>query len=301
MSFFGPVFSPNGREIFMIGRLLRGETMRLDRAAHQWAVQLPGISPRAVDYSRDGSLVTYSDYSDGTLWRSRADGSERRQLTFPPLRVYFPRWSPDGQFIAFAGTNDDRSRRRIYVVQSSGAGLKAISPDGSADGAPDWSRDGSTVAAASQWQDNNRVTTSGIRLYSLASGAITTVPDSAGLRYPRWSHDNRRLLALFSDGRRLLTYEFAGRKWTELAKGRFGFPNWSADDSRIYLENWTGEPCAASVAVRDGAIQNLEPLRDLKGFAGPGAGWVGLGPGDSFLVIREVGTDEYYALDWNAP
>ena len=29
------------------------------------------------------------------------DGSERRQLTFLPMRVLLPRWSPDGKQIAF--------------------------------------------------------------------------------------------------------------------------------------------------------------------------------------------------------
>jgi hypothetical protein len=34
-------------------------------------------------------------YPERTLWRSRADGSERLQLTFPPLMAALPRFSPD--------------------------------------------------------------------------------------------------------------------------------------------------------------------------------------------------------------
>jgi hypothetical protein len=36
----------------------------------------------------------------GGAWRSRIDGAERRQLTFPDASVS-PRWSPDGGSIAF--------------------------------------------------------------------------------------------------------------------------------------------------------------------------------------------------------
>ena len=45
--------------------------------------------------------MTYASYPEGNLWRSRADGSDRLQLTFPPLRAGLPRWSPDGKQIAF--------------------------------------------------------------------------------------------------------------------------------------------------------------------------------------------------------
>ena len=39
--------------------------------------------------------------SDGTiLWRSRVDGSERLQLTQPPLQLLVPRWSRDSKRIA---------------------------------------------------------------------------------------------------------------------------------------------------------------------------------------------------------
>jgi hypothetical protein len=57
--------------------------------------------PRDVTFSRDGKWVAYASYPDHTLWRSRSDGSERMQLTYPPMSVGVPSISPDGTKVAF--------------------------------------------------------------------------------------------------------------------------------------------------------------------------------------------------------
>ena len=73
--------------------------MRYDQPRRAWARYLSGISAADLDFSRDGEWVTYTLVPEGTLWRSRVDGSERLQLTIPPLRTSMPRWSPDSRFI----------------------------------------------------------------------------------------------------------------------------------------------------------------------------------------------------------
>jgi len=52
--------------------------------------------PGDVEFSRDGQWVTYVSYPDYTLWRSRADGSDRLQLTYPPVYAALAHRSPDG-------------------------------------------------------------------------------------------------------------------------------------------------------------------------------------------------------------
>ena len=39
--------------------------------------------------------------SAASVWRSRSDGTERMQVTFPPMDARFPVISPDGTKVAF--------------------------------------------------------------------------------------------------------------------------------------------------------------------------------------------------------
>ena len=79
-----------GKQIFTIGTKRRGELIRYDVKSHQFVPFLSGISAISPTFSKDGQWVAYISYPDHTLWRSRSDGSERRQLTYPPMEVAWP-------------------------------------------------------------------------------------------------------------------------------------------------------------------------------------------------------------------
>jgi dipeptidyl aminopeptidase/acylaminoacyl peptidase len=70
-----------------------------------------------------------------------ADGSQPRQLThFNGGTASSPRWSPDGQRIAFDATIDNN--RDIYVTQADGGSATRMTSELSAEGQPSWSRNG---------------------------------------------------------------------------------------------------------------------------------------------------------------
>ncbi|MBV8903105.1 MAG: serine/threonine-protein kinase, partial [Acidobacteriia bacterium] len=95
--------SPDGKRIFFVARQERREFVRYDARRGQFMPYLSGIAGRSMDYSRDAQWAAYTSVPDSILWRIRPDGSERTQLTSAPLRVFWPRWSPDGTRIAFDG------------------------------------------------------------------------------------------------------------------------------------------------------------------------------------------------------
>jgi serine/threonine protein kinase len=102
MDALAPVPSSDGRRVFFLGAVARGELVRYDPKSNQLTPYLSGLSAEGVSFSRDGQWVAYIAFPEGTLWRSKTDGSERVQLTFRPLEVGLPTWSPDGSQIAFA-------------------------------------------------------------------------------------------------------------------------------------------------------------------------------------------------------
>ena len=93
--------SKDGKKLFVSASTSRGELMRYDLKSGEFA-PVPGeISAEFLGFSKDGQWVAYVSYPEGTLWRSKIDGSERLQLTYPPNYAMLPRWSPEGKKIVF--------------------------------------------------------------------------------------------------------------------------------------------------------------------------------------------------------
>ena len=108
LSSLAPTFSPDGRTLYVIGQEARGDLQHFDRRVGQFVRYLGGISADFVDFSRDGQWLLYESYPENTLWRSRPDGSQTAQLSFPPPAMTVSKWSPDGQQIAVYGTGGGR-------------------------------------------------------------------------------------------------------------------------------------------------------------------------------------------------
>jgi len=85
----------------VIGQQRRFDLIRLNGQSQAFSIDLPGVSAGEADIQRDGEWITYVAHPELTLWRSKPDGSSRVQLTYAPMQVHAPRWSPDGTQIAF--------------------------------------------------------------------------------------------------------------------------------------------------------------------------------------------------------
>ncbi|HZD32976.1 MAG TPA: hypothetical protein VE779_15105, partial [Candidatus Angelobacter sp.] len=290
-----PLPSKDGKKLFVVGRTFRGELMRYDSKSGQFAPFLGGISAELVAFSKDGQWVTYMSFPDGALWRSKADGSERLQLTYPPDVALMPRWSPDGKNIVFY-ENFTNKRDRIFEVSSSGGAPRQLMPDDpSGQSDPNWSPGGDKIVFASAGQG----AASTIRILDLASHQIVTLPGSEGIFSPRWSPNGRYIVGLTIDQARVVLFDFQTQKWTELANGGVGWPSWSKDGEYLYLLAM-GDRAVLRVRASTGQVERAV---DLKSFKATGKwGWLlALAPDDSMLLLRDAGTQDVYALDWEEP
>jgi hypothetical protein len=103
-----------------------------------------------------------------------------------------------------------------------------------------------------------------------------------------------------SDALSLVLFDFRTQKWSQLAKIRAAFPNWSTDGRYVYFLRWLDNPAVMRVRIVDREVEQVLDLANLQttGNVGP---WLGLAPDDSPLVLKDTGTQDVYALDWQQP
>jgi len=295
MSFSSPLPSKDGKKLFVVGALARGELARYDARSAEFIPFLSGISADSVSFSKDGQWVAYVRFPEGTLWRSKLDGSQKIQLTYRPLTAVMPSWSPDGQqivFYAFSGP-----RPKLYTIATQGGTPREMIPaDPHEEWDPTWSPDGTRIAFGSGSTDPN----STILILDVRTNQISTLLGSRGFFSPRWSPDGRYLVALPFASHSLILFDFATQKWEEITKISLGFPNWSKNGDYVYFLHGENQPSVMRIRIRD---RRLEQVADLKNFRQTGywSFWLGMAPDDSPLLLRDIGTKEIYALDWQAP
>jgi len=294
MSFSSPLFGKDGKKLFVVGALARGELTRYDMKSTQFVSFLSGISADSVSFSRDGQWVTYVSFPEGTLWRSKSDGSQRIQLTYAPLSVRLPSWSPDGQQIVFYAFASGSEKPKLYTVSADGGTPRELIPETSPEEwDPTWSSDGNRIAFGSGPSDPANA----IRIFDVRTNQISTLPDSKDYFSPRWSPDGRYIVAMPFRSRSLTLFDFATQKWHEIAKITCGFPNWSKNSDYVYFLHEENDPAVMRVRLRD---RKIERVADLKNFRETGfySVWLSLAPDDSPVLLRDTGTQEIYALDW---
>jgi serine/threonine protein kinase len=298
MNVGNPVPSRDGKKLFVQGWRPRGELVRYDSKSGHFAPYLSGISAMGLDFSRDGEWVAYNDASDGTMWRSKVDGTQKLQLVFPPMLAYLPRWSPDGRHIAFFG-HPPGEPWQIYFVPAEGGSPELIYRTGTNLADPSWSPDGKSLAFGENSLNNQG---SAVYVLDLKTRNASKLPGSDGLYSPRWSPDGRFIAAITLDSLKLMLFDLTSQKWAELAKIFVAYPVWSKNARYLYfdgiLDNQEGY---FRVRITDGKLERIFSMKGFQAVGGAFGNWSGLAPDESPLLVRDASIQEIYALDWDTP
>ena len=302
MSLSLPVPSKDGKKLFALGTKLRGELVRYDAKSGQFVPYMDGISALGVTFSREGDRVSYVAYPEGTLWRSKVDGSQRLQLTFAPMEVLAPRWSPEGKRIAFMGRNPGLGWKLYLVASEGGSSPQELLPGNDGQAAPDWSPDGNSLVFGGFPEEiSGDASATSLRLLDLKTHQTSMVPGSEGLYCPRWSPDGRYISATTADGQKLMLFDATNRKWSEPEDLLEGCPAWSHDGKYLYFQSFdVKDPAFFRMRISDRTRERLAEINLRRSEAGWHWG-NSLTPDDSPLVLRDESSEEIYALDWWLP
>lgn len=133
-----PRFSPDGSEVIYVQNR-RGVGTSL------WRVPVVGGEPRRIlddvtsaDLSPDGSRLAFtrSIQVDGTvavaLMVADADGSNAQEIARSDAGAQHPRWSPDGQSVAFVAARGGRVTQAVLIVDVESKKMRELTSDAKA-------------------------------------------------------------------------------------------------------------------------------------------------------------------------
>jgi Tol biopolymer transport system component len=156
-------------------------------------------------FSNDGKTLAFTAQREGKDVLYLLDipsRNVRKRLDLNVDAVTGPSWSPDDKQIVFSGTRGGVTD--LFIVNSDGTNLRAVTSDLYGDLQPNWSPDGKYIAFATdrgpatdfsklqiaKWQ---------IAMLDVASGKVDVLPGQAGLNInPVWAPDSKSV-AYISD------------------------------------------------------------------------------------------------------
>ncbi len=171
------------------------------------------LTASSFAFGREARLVRYPHYSNGRvtfsylgdIWVADEDGRNVQRLTVNRARDVYPRFSPDGKWIAFS--SDRNGNLDVFIIPAAGGTVKQLTSHSADDAVLNWTPDGRAVLFSSQRGEGFMP-----MLYTV--GVEGGMPVSAGV--------DMGVQASYSpDGRRIAYNQKAQTYWRKYYRGSY--------------------------------------------------------------------------------
>ena len=299
LSYFSPIAARSGERIYFYGSDQPSGLQRYDGEQLGFRPERSFLADaNRVAYSHDGQWVAWGDLA-GRLWRARsADGSDKIQLTPNDLEVFAGQWSPDGSKLAIMARRSGATWQ-IYIVNADGGRPELLMKDDRNVADPGWSADGKEIIFGREPDSMGKETgPRAIELFNLQSQTRTTVPHSEGFFSPRWSPDGKWIAALTLAQNKVMLFDVANQRWSELALTSASDPIWSNDNKAIFVHAFLAEnQPVIRISVPSGEVKVVASSADFHSGEPADYFFGGLTPEDSPLVRPRIGTGNLFTMD----
>jgi Tol biopolymer transport system component len=290
----------DSKKLWALGVLPTGEAVKYDSTNKTFVPLLSGVSATDLDYSADGQWVTYVSVPDGALWRCKADGTEKLQLTSTPEKAALPRWSPSGDKIAYVSFQPDKPSQ-IAVVSIKGGDSQLVLPENQGQIDSNWSPDGTRIMFGYLHSTEDLK----IKVVDLATRKSETLAGSELLFSPRWSPNGRYVAALSPDYTKVMLFDYQTGKWSVWLSepaGAVSYPVWAADSKSVYFDDLvTDEESIRRIKIGENRAERVFRLEGIERYSGPFGLWSGRMADGSWMFVRDRSTQEVYQLTMELP
>ncbi len=302
IAFDHPAALPDAARVFVIGTRNEYQLLRIDPKTASKSAMLTESGATDINFSLDGQWVVYAARENGTLWKSKLDGTGKVELTARATGAFAPTWSPDEKQILFTGFLLDK-QPRLYVVSSKGGTPKPVLPTSNkwASMSGDWRTDGRQIVMDVQDTETSAEPT--IRVLDLETSTITELAGSQGLIEPRWSSDGRYIAALHPKKKQVWLYDCQSKQWSVLADANFPSAlRWSPGGDALYFQDVDElEQSIFRVPMLKKEMERVTSFGDLLSFGATRCIFTGLSPDGSVYVTVDHGGVDVYSVDLRLP